>query len=376
MKELTNKTLKKQTLKRGRNSNLELLRILAMLAIITTHYVVNSGVESLTLETFSFNSVLTLIFGGGGKTAINCFVLITGYFMCKSNITAKKFVKLVAEIMFYEIVIYVIFVATGYEAFSFSGLLNAIIPVSTEEVASNFTTCFLYFYLLIPFLSKLVNALNEKEHLILICILLFVFTVLPSVGIQVSSNYVIWFSILFIIASFARLHPKAIFENTKFWAMASVVSLLLSWASVVVCAYIYTHMFFMDPYYFVSDSNKILAVATGVSVFMFFKNVKIPNSKFINTVAASTFGVLLIHANNDTMEVFLWGDFLKNTEFFGTQWQWPHMILSVLGVFVVCTAIDYVRIKLLEKPFLRLYDKAENKIRNKIKQKKLEKKID
>ena len=376
MRELTNKKVKKQTLGGGRNSNLELLRILAMLAIIAHHYVVGSDVQDLALEAFNANSMLTLIFGGGGKTAINCFVLITGYFMCKSNITAKKFVKLAAEIMFYEIVIYVIFVATGYEAFSFSGLLNAIIPVSTEKVASNFKTCFLYFYLLIPFLSKLINALNEKEHLILICILLFVFTVLPSVGIEVSSNYVIWFSVLFIIASFARLHPKAIFENTKFWAMATVVSLLLSWASVAVILYCSTNLGITNVYYFVADSNKILAVVTSVSVFMFFKNVKIPNSKFINTVAASTFGVLLIHANSDTMKAFLWGDFLKNTEFFGTQWQWPHMILSVLCVFVVCTAIDFVRIKLLEKPFLRLYDKAENKIRNKIKQKKLEKKID
>lgn len=375
MKELTRKAGKANA-RGGRNSNLELLRILAMLAIIAHHYVVNSDIENLALEAFNANSMLTLIFCGGGKTAINCFVLITGYFMCKSNITAKKFVKLVAEIMFYEIVIYVIFVATGYEAFSFSGLLNAIIPVSTEEVASNFTTCFLYFYLLIPFLSKLVNALNEKEHLILICILLFVFTVLPSVGIQVSSNYVIWFSILFIIASFVRLHPRAIFENTKLWAMATVVSLLLSWASVAVILYCRTNFGRMiDIYYFVSDSNKILAVATGVSVFMFFKNVKIPNSKFINTVATSTFGVLLIHANSDTMRLFLWGDLLKNADFFGTQWQWPHMILSVLGVFAVCTAIDYVRIKLLEKPFLRLYDKAENKIRDKIKQKKSEKKI-
>lgn len=375
MKELTNKTLKNQSLKGGRNSNLELLRIMAMLAIIAHHYVVNSDIVSLALEALNANSMLTLIFGGGGKTAINCFVLITGYFMCKSNITAKKFVKLVAEIMFYKIVIYVIFVATGYEAFSFSGLLNAIIPVSTEEVASNFITCFLYFYLLIPFLSKLVNALNKKEHLILVCILLFVFTILPSVRIQVSSNYVIWFSVLFIIASFVRLHPMAIFENTKFWAMATVVSLLLSGASVAVILYCHFNFGITNVYYFVADCNKILAVATGVSAFMFFKNVKIPNSKFINTVAASTFGVLLIHSNSDTMRAFLWGDFLKNTEFFGTQWQWPHMVLSVLGVFAVCTAIDYVRIKLLERPFLRLYDKAENKIRDKIKQKKSEKKI-
>ena len=34
-----------------------------------------------------------------------------------------------------------------------------------------------------------------------------------------------------------------------------------------------------------------------------------------------------------------------------------HLIASVLTVYIVCTAIDYLRIKFLEKPLFRFYDR-------------------
>ncbi len=59
-----------------------------MLLIVAHHYVVNSG---LTLDTspsyqnpMDVKSLFLLVFGAWGKVGINCFVLITGYFMCKT----------------------------------------------------------------------------------------------------------------------------------------------------------------------------------------------------------------------------------------------------------------------------------------------------
>lgn len=43
----------------------------------------------------------------------------------------------------------------------------------------------------------------------------------------------------------------------------------------------------------------------AVFAFLMFKNIQIPYNKGINTVAASTFGVLLIHANSDAMRKWL-----------------------------------------------------------------------
>lgn len=107
----------------GRDSSIELFRIITMLCIIAHHYVVNSGITGeITRENvMTLNSLFCLIFGWGGKTGINCFVLITGYFMCKSDISAKKFMKLFFEMEFYKIIFYLIFIVSGYETFSCRG---------------------------------------------------------------------------------------------------------------------------------------------------------------------------------------------------------------------------------------------------------------
>lgn len=69
-----------------------------MLLIAAHHYVVKSGLTAVDgpiyADSMSWYSIFLLIFGAFGKTGINCFVLITGYFMCISNITVKKFMKL------------------------------------------------------------------------------------------------------------------------------------------------------------------------------------------------------------------------------------------------------------------------------------------
>ena len=110
-----------------RNSNLELYRIIVMLLIVAHHYVVNSGMmEEMAKEPLSSRSIFYYIFGMWGKIGINCFVLITGYFMCRSHITLRKFLKLFLEIMFYKIVIWAIFVGTGYESFSIKLMLKEL----------------------------------------------------------------------------------------------------------------------------------------------------------------------------------------------------------------------------------------------------------
>ena len=67
-----------------RNSNIELYRIVLMLIIIAHHYVVNSGImDSITKQNaLNYKSVFSCNFGWGEKTVIDCFVLITGYFLC------------------------------------------------------------------------------------------------------------------------------------------------------------------------------------------------------------------------------------------------------------------------------------------------------
>ena len=132
---------------------------------------------------------------------------------------------------------------------------------------------------------------------------------LPSFAkANVVFNYVTWFSILYIIAAYIRLYPKKWFENQKIVGIMAGTSLLLSLISVVFLAVLSRKLekLIGIAYFFVSDSNKILALSTDASAFLFFKNLEIGYSKVINRIAASTFGVLLIHANSNAMRRWLW----------------------------------------------------------------------
>lgn len=359
--------LEKPVQKKVRSSGLELFRIISMFLIVAHHYVVNSDVILMALATpTKVNSILFLIIGAWGKTGINCFVLITGYFMCKSSISLRKFLKLIFEIEFYRIVIYFIFLLSGYVPFSVTDLIKALLPVTSVE--SNFTGCFLLFYLCIPFLSILVRNMTERMHLRLVILVSFIYIILGTVPkMGVTMNYVSWFIVLFVIASYISLYPKKIFDSAKIWGIISILMLIISVLSIVVAALLTDKLGTNLSYYLLSDSNKILAVCCGLSWFLFFKNLNIGTIKFINLVGASTFGVLLIHANSDAMRRWLWKDVVKTHEQFASSYGVLLCLASVIIIFAICTVIDLLRIKFIEKPFFKLWDKHEKKLVDKYK---------
>ena len=219
------------------------------------------------------------------------------------------------------------------------------------DVSTGFVDCFLLFYLLIPFLNKLIHALSEREHFLLMAWGLWMYTALPSfLNMKVTFNYVTWFCILYIVASYLRLYPKPWTENVKITGLLAAGSLLISWASVLVLAWL-CERYGMEPSrccFFVADSNKILAVSTGVFVFLFFKNWKIGYSRWINAVAGSTFGVLLIHANSGTMSYWLWQEVCGNVVWYESGNVILHAIVCVGAIYVVCTIIDMLRIRLFK----------------------------
>ncbi len=78
-----------------RKSNLELLRIVAMITIVAHHYVVNSGITNeFDYSSITLNMVFLQLWGMWGKTAINVFVMITGYFMCSRQLTVRRIAKI------------------------------------------------------------------------------------------------------------------------------------------------------------------------------------------------------------------------------------------------------------------------------------------
>lgn len=333
-----------------------------MFMILAHHFVTIPLYYSANGDYTSFKALFLTLFGLWGKTGINCFLMITGYFMCKSDITLRKFLKLILEIMFYHVVIFGVMLLFGQETISPMRLLHVIMPVWGFE--TNFTSCFIGFWLTIPFLNILLHNMNKYQHLLLVILLLGMYTILGSIPtFKVSINYVSWFAVIYIVAAYIRLYPSPLFDRKRFWGIALLVSLLIASLSIIFLQYRLG-----EGPFFVSDSNKIMAVVVAICSFLYFKNLKIPYSKTINLVGASTFGVLLIHTNSSIYK-FLWFELCHcDTLFFlPTASMIGIILLIVCVVFATCSFIDIIRIKTIETPLLNATESMCLSLYNKIK---------
>jgi len=343
--------------KAPRSSNLELYRIVCMLMIVAHHYVVNSGLHSeygpVLSNPGSANSLYLMFLGAWGKTGINCFLMITGYFMCKSQITVRKFVKLICQVLFYNIVIYVVFLLAGQETLSIRRIVSVVIPF--WGIGNEFVSCYLIFYLTIPFWNILISNLTERQHGLLLALLLTCYTILGSIPtFDLSFNYITWFGVIYLISSYIRIYPHQLFERKNLWGWVTLGSVAIAYLSMVTMSRLS-----LTDYFFVADSNKFFAVLTAVSSFLWFKNLNIGYSKAINALGAGSFGVLLIHANSEAMITWLWRDVVNCVGHYSIP------LLELIGfsvgvilvVFIVCNLIDQLRIRLLEEPLLGWYDR-------------------
>ena len=162
---------------------------------------------------------------------------------------------------------------------------------------------------------------------------------------------------LFLLASWIRLYPKKFFDGAKRWGLIAGACILVSAASIVTGAWVSARIGKTYYYVAVTDCNTLLAACTGLSLFLFFRNLRIKPNRFINAVAATTFGVFCIHACSDTMRQWLWRDTLKNIEYFSRPAGYLHILAAVAAVFTACALIDALRIRLVEKPFFSALDK-------------------
>lgn len=85
---------------------------------------------------------------------------------------------------------------------------------------TNFTSCFIGFWLTIPFWNILIHNMTKQQHKLLILLLLGMYTILGTIPMfEVAMNYVTWFGIIYLIASFIRLYPTKLMDDTRFWGV-------------------------------------------------------------------------------------------------------------------------------------------------------------
>lgn len=293
--------------KKVRDSNIELFRIFLMLMIIAHHYVVNSGITELyNSSQVSVNQIFLSIFGWGGKTGINCFLLITGYFMCKQSFTWRKFLKLYLEVKFYTLLLPVIFWAIGKQELTFQYCFRTLFWEFTSMGVA-FTPTFLALFLLIPFINRLINAMDKKSHARLLLLLMLFYTIAGSFFLNDFYEYIGWYVTVYLIGAYLRLYPIDFLRDVKKCLLLVAIALTLGAASILYFTYL-NHSF--NIYYFVADSNRILAILSAVALFSLFRSIDLGQKRWINYVSSATFGIFLIHTQVNVRD-WLWNEVFR-----------------------------------------------------------------
>ena len=324
-----------------------------MLMIIAHHYVVNSGITELyDSSQVSVNQIFLSVFGWGGKTGINCFLLITGYFMCKQDFTWRKFLKLYLEVKFYTLVLFIVFCAIGKQEISFYNCFRALFGVALL-MGKSFTTSFLALFLLIPFINRLINSMNQRSHKRLLMTLLVIFTIAGSFFLNDFFEYIGWYVTVYLIGAYLRLYPIAWLQSVKNCSLLAAMSLSLCLASILFFTY-FCHSF--GIYYLVADSNRILAILSAVALFSLFRSVNLGQIRWINYMASPIFGIFLIHTDRN-VRPWLWENVFSVKEWFSNDWLWLHAVSAVIIVYIVCFVLDIIRQIIIEKPLFACLDK-------------------
>ena len=337
-----------------RQANFELLRIVAMMMIIILHYL-NKGnlVTAYTTDSSAVNYTAHLI-QAFCIVSVNCYVLLSGYFLVESAWKPGRVVSLAAQILFYSVLIPIALVSVG--ALSFGELsvydwLNFILPIETEHYW--FATAYLIMYLFAPLLAAGVRAVEKRMLQIIIVVLLLYFSVwksiVPVVIATDRQGYEFgWFLCLFLIAAYIRLYGCPLVDNKKgavlLYAGMGVSIFLLSIVSGTLAHTMDSFAYYTDM---LTSYNHILCLLGAVGFFMIFKNMKPWEGRvasLIRRLSPYTFGIYLLHEH--ILVRYEWMQWLGVERVQGSFLFVPHMIGCVLLVYAAGTAVDFVRAQL------------------------------
>lgn len=327
-----------------RQSNFELLRIFAMFLIVAHHYSVHGAWDYPPgFEVHKFYAQSLSI---GGKLGVNLFVLISGYFLCKSSFKWHGFITVLTKTWFYSIFIVIIFYICDLAVISPRLFTKSLLPFGYW-----FVTTFLCMLALSPLINKAISKSSQKIHLRLILVF-SVIAIIPILNKSVGNLSL--FIYLYCIGAYLRIYYEKKLVPSK-WLMAVIsISLIAIIVSIAVLGFLsgINEAFAHHTLYFVGMKTPFI-LCLSVATFIYFKQLRIGYVKVINVISSTMFGVYLIHDNN-LVRPFLWQEVFNNRSYLNSDLLYFHSLFSIVFVFIGCIAVDLLRSKIADT--LRLGD--------------------
>ena len=292
-----------------RNSNIELLRILCMLMVLILHFNNHCATPGL----LGLPDLLTPKLSSGFLiecfciVAVNCFVLISGYFSI--NLKIRSVLKLYLQCFFVGLLSYLLYVLLTPDTLQVKPLLGRLLAFTHNH------WWFVISYLCLMFVSPLLNAaantLSKKKFLLSIILYGVIVVYLGWYKNLESTNAgysFVSFIFLYLIGRYIGKHISLESIKNKRWCFgfSYVVGSLVLFGLLMLQYYKGINIRYVFQY------DHPLVIINACLLLLFFLSLSF-QSKSINWVAGSVFTAYL----------------LQESIYFGHRWLYP----NVTGLF-------------------------------------------
>lgn len=338
-----------------RNSSFELLRIIAMMTIISFHYFLH-GIRQLSFAppVFWFASEIS---GLLAKISNNVFFLLTGWFLVKYHFTFKRLMILLGQILFINWSLLLVNI-TIYGQRDTVTNLKQLFPISSNM--NWFVTAYFAVYMLGPFIQNAAIYFRKRPQkysifIFVLFILLGLFGfITPSAAYYSGITFGIY---IVFIGDYVEFNKDRI-SNLPIKTIGLVCFIMLICLRFAL-EYVSNFIPVVSNYvgHFEGNASPLITI-TAVCVLLSFSKISF-KSKIINIIASSTLTVYLIHDN---------GAFKKNIWFFILKLQnhlehmYVYMIYCVFMIYLCCFVIDQIRMKTLDKVWNKIISSTCSKL--------------
>lgn len=348
----------------NRNSNLELLRIISMVMIVTLHIITQGGLI-FSINPLSFSYAVMELFQAISYVSVNCYVLISGYFLINSKFKFSKIFKIWLQVLFYSISIYIILLILNKIPFNLKELIRSMFPLTFGQYW--FATVYIILYIASPILNTIMRTMSEAQVRLWIFVMILLFSISPikdSIGVQ-DGYSLYWFICLYCVGAYIRLYykPKYIYKKYLFgFIFATGIDYIVAMTSVWITVRLFGVARGMS--YFLAY-NWIGTFIASVCLFIFILNLEVKSqkvNKYILSFSTLTFGVYLIHVNPHLSKV-IWNEILVTNRYLEYRGKFFIYMLMVISLYLVCSFIEYIRQRVFNNIYNIIFSsKLVNKI--------------
>ena len=342
-----------------RQSNIELLRIVAMVFIIAHHYALHGGIYYNTTDNIISATFLVAL----GKLGVNLFVLITGYFMINSSFRIMRIIRLEIAVLFYSIGMFLIAVfVIDCETITFLTVKGSLLStLMNNDLYYWFIPCYMGVLLLSPFINKVICCLSRKQFEVLLTILFVMIGLIPSVLFSkpwYDGNMFV-FVLLYLAGGYIRKYNIGIYRISNKFILP--ISAFLYMTVMMLTIFIRSRADLFSAYGIwperLWECASVFIILLSILIFIFFKRLNVKHSPIINTISSATIGVYLLH-DNTYSRMYIWKNIFHTERYINSDCMVFHAIFCIIIVFAIGTLVELLRAKIL-KPFIKRLEETE-----------------